>query len=262
MGRTDESKEIQGAEGTGETIGSSTGSTMTEHDTATETETMVDELSGWDVEGALTDAQRTGALVELSRLSGGAPMPCVFARLTRETVVIQSRNPAELDGDDSPGCRFNVAVSSPRGPLRFMSELVSCDETEAGVRLVLRRPACVSILQRRRFQRTRTRRSSSVHIGAADGEGTSEAAMLNVSPEGLACRVERLAVDALGTDEAVRLRFSLDGDDHVYDVPGVLKSRTPASDADQVILRLQFETVAMSEDDRNRLRDATAHPQV
>lgn len=214
-------------------------------------------LGGVEAERLLVNAARCHAQVDLTRSSDGTSMPGTFDRTTDTTIEVLVVHTEVLDHAFDRERRFNITVDIPGEPFWFTSELIANDRSEGTVKLILTRPARVSRCQRRRFWRTAVRRSSAVHIHTADMDPVGRGAMLNVSPDGLACRFDRADADALSTDDEVRLRFSLDGDDYVYAVTGVLKSKTDASDPEQIILRLQFKTEDMPAGVRERLTRAT-----
>jgi len=97
--------------------------------------------------------------------------------------------------------------------------------------LALNRPTAVGLVERRRFQRARLAPSSRVVLHwTRDGQAHQHVAvMLNVSVEGLACRLESAAASLLEPQTTLRVRFSLPGGSHRFDLPATVCNRTAAS---------------------------------
>ncbi len=97
--------------------------------------------------------------------------------------------------------------------------------------LALHRPTAVGLVERRRFQRARLAPSSRVVL-RWEREGAAHqqvAVMLNVSVEGLACRLETAVATLIEPQTMLRVRFSLPGSNHRFDLPATLCNRTAAS---------------------------------
>ncbi len=110
------------------------------------------------------------------------------------------------------------------------------------VSLALSRPTVLGLVERRRFQRARLAPSSRVTLQWDQG-GVAQrhiAVLLNVSVDGLACRLESGAVATLESQSVVRVQFALPGSDHRFDLPATICNRTAASAGHTVIgLHLQ-----------------------
>ena len=108
--------------------------------------------------------------------------------------------------------------------------------------LALSRPTTVGLLERRRFLRARLAASTRVLIEwLADGVNHRHTAtMLNVSPEGLACRVDSSVACVMEQGSRVRMQFSLPPRTEVLRFQAQVCNKTPASEG-HTILGLHFE---------------------
>jgi c-di-GMP-binding flagellar brake protein YcgR len=135
----------------------------------------------------------------------------------------------------------------------FDCEIESARRSGARLYLVISRPERAWVRQRRRFWRTTLRESTAITLTTPDGAASAQGAVLNVSVDGLACRVGCKQADELAIGDAVETRFTLDGDVKEFSLAGEIRGKTAAGSPDQVILRLQFTPTSMTEDDRLRI---------
>lgn len=118
--------------------------------------------------------------------------------------------------------------------------------------VTLSRPASIRILDRRRFLRAKLAPSSKVELEwKTDGRERIQAvSLLNVSADGMACRVEDALVAGLQKRDRLRARFALPGTDRRIELNARVTNFTPAS-VGASIMGLQFLT---SEEDADAIR--------
>lgn len=205
----------------------------------------------------LQQARRTGACVTISALSGGPELRGHISSVSDGTleIVVAGSIPASHGlGPGSP-CDAMFTVSSE---CHGFETVIRLAESKAGrTRVVLRRPDSVWVRQRRRFWRTAVRESSTVDLTFAGETSSFGGTMFNISPDGLACRVDRVNADPLKVGDQLTARFVLDGEEESFSLVTELRGKTPAAGSEQTILRLQFVPWEISEQNRIRIHRAT-----
>jgi len=132
------------------------------------------------------------------------------------------------------------------------------------VRLHLSAPPVLQVAQRRRFRRVQLAESSRVWLRAPEesDKATDDVGWLcNISPEGLACRVESDVANRLWIGDRVRVVFTLTPTDtQRFAFEAMICNKTPAGSEGKMILGLNFiidpehaESVHLSETLRRRL---------
>lgn len=106
--------------------------------------------------------------------------------------------------------------------------------------LAIDRPPILTVVDRRRFVRARLAPSSLVKIewrqGGADHRRV--ATLLNISPDGMACRVEDPAALAIELGDPLRVQFALPRQNSMFHLTASASNVTPAGGA--TILGMQF----------------------
>lgn len=139
----------------------------------------------------------------------------------------------------------------------FTAVVLELTSAESGTRIVLSEPPCLKITQRRRFVRAAVADSAPVRIGSADdfGVNSAEGMILNVSPDGMACRVPVAVADAYAVEERVGLVFAL-GSGPEFRLNATIVSKTPGGTPGTIIMGLQFMAQAAVASERERLAAA------
>ena len=122
--------------------------------------------------------------------------------------------------------------------------------------LVLDHPEKMWRRQRRQFWRARVRDSSFVDIRSVRGKTICSGPMLNVSPDGLACRIGSLQAVRLIIGTEYGLRFVIESEPQPFEVMAVLKGVLSAGDPIDSILRWQFMHTVDEAATRTRVREA------
>lgn len=123
--------------------------------------------------------------------------------------------------------------------------------------LAIARPKTISVIDRRRFLRAKLAPSTTVKLQWQRAGVTQRhvAAMLNISPEGLACRVADGAAMAVEADDPVQVRFEFADLDRLFSLEAVVSNKTPASEG-SIILGLRFARLPEEADQLGALRQA------
>ncbi len=123
----------------------------------------------------------------------------------------------------------------------FASEVTAAPQWGETRSLALTRPATLNVLERRRFVRAKLAPSSKVTLEwMTNGESHRHtASLLNISADGLACRIEDAVAGALEGAASLRARFDLPGGARTFRLTADVSNRTPAS-GEHTILGLQF----------------------
>lgn len=120
-----------------------------------------------------------------------------------------------------------------------------------GERIALQTPRVVQVMQRRQFWRSQLAPSSQVTLTWETGSGRKTsltAALLNVSCEGLACKMDESAARAIGVGTPLNVSFALPGTTTRFHFEAVVRNQTPTSEGG-CIVGTQFER--FSEDPDN-----------
>ncbi len=144
---------------------------------------------------------------------------------------------------------------------QFESVITSAPQWGDSRSIAISRPRAISVIERRRFLRAKLAPSTRVKLEwSHDGVNHRHvAAMLNVSPEGLACRLDDGAAAAIAGGGSIRAKFDVPGCDHSFDVESSICNKTPASEG-CTILGLHFSTTADNVGEVAALREALKCP--
>ena len=97
-------------------------------------------------------------------------------------------------------------------------------------------------VERRRSRRRRLQNPSevSLHGTGSEVDWTAAGVLLNVSPDGLACRVSAKAAHALTVGQALHVLFRIGTTSTVFDLKARITNITPAGTTHCVVLGLEF----------------------
>lgn len=138
---------------------------------------------------------------------------------------------------------------------QFASEITAAPRWGETRSLAIARPRSVHVLERRRFVRAKLAPSSKVTIEWSRGSTSHRLAanLLNISVEGLACRMDDAAAAALATGDSVRVSFELPGHARPFLLHASVCNKTPASAA-HTIVGIQFQSTPQQEAPLQALR--------
>jgi hypothetical protein len=143
----------------------------------------------------------------------------------------------------------------------FSSSVTAAPQWGESRSLALARPSVLRVLERRRFLRAKLAPSSKVSVEWMCGGTTVRhvAPLLNISLDGLACRMDERAAATLQSDDVLTVSFDLPGQDNQFRFTATVCTKTAASGG-YVILGLQFVQCAQSADAIAELRTALGEP--
>ena len=118
------------------------------------------------------------------------------------------------------------------------------------------RPITIAPMDRRRSQRRRLREPADVVLNAVgEHEGwRCGAVLLNVSPDGIACRIPQQDGRLPSLGDTLRAEFSLDGSPFSYALTGRVVNVTQGGTPGHLVMGLEFVIDSESEAVRTRLR--------
>lgn len=195
------------------------------------------------------DVQMSSRLLERA-LRSNVSVSLAFSRCDNEVTASAQieRGQSEtlmLSGEEStfegllPSSCLEIRFTLDAQEFFFSSSVLSC--TERTVEIA--RPAQLHTWQRRRFLRARVAESATVTLTLPDvyTHPKGEGAILNVSRDGLACRVSRELADSLSVDETVGVVFELGPDRIRIECNGKVKSKTVSGSAHSTIVGVHFK---------------------
>lgn len=135
-----------------------------------------------------------------------------------------------------------------------------------GEQLTLAAPNVIQVMQRRRFWRAQLAPSTRVTLRWRNGGRPQHTTcpLLNVSAEGLACKLEAGAAQSLGIGARIACEFRLPGSPRDFRFEAAVRNCSPASD-DMWIVGVEFDldpNDSASTELQQELRDALYHPQL
>jgi hypothetical protein len=140
----------------------------------------------------------------------------------------------------------------------FTSSILDFSTNGPSGALEILRPELLQTWQRRRFMRATVADSARVVLSApGDFDHPWFAGdILNVSEDGLACRVERVDADRRAIGDVLGVKFPLGSDDRPHTLNAVVKSKTPGGTEGTIILGIQFDAGAEESEAKSRLAAA------
>ena len=143
----------------------------------------------------------------------------------------------------------------------FSAQIAACPKWGDTQALALLRPDTIQVVDRRRFWRAKLAPSSRVslewtHCGSKQKH---VAVLLNISVDGLACRLDDLGASAVEISDTLHATFNLPGENTPFELEAVVHNKMPASPG-CTILGLQFTRVYSSVAQLTHLRNMLKEP--
>lgn len=143
----------------------------------------------------------------------------------------------------------------------FSSKIAACPKWGNTQALALDRPQTLQVVDRRRFWRAKLAPSSRVtlewkHCGAHQKH---IAVLLNISADGLACRIDDVGATAIEVNDSLTARFSIPGENTPFELEAIVHNKLPASPG-CTIIGLQFTRVYNAVAQLAHLRDMLKEP--
>ena len=142
----------------------------------------------------------------------------------------------------------------------FDSHVVDVRQTATQTSILLAHPVVLHVAQRRHSRRVTFRKSCAVHL-TLNATGRTDAVtgdLLNLSPDGLACRLDEVQADSIRPEQMMRVAFQPDECQEGFEFDALPSNVCPAGTPGRAILGVQFKIPPDDERaqaDRERLRD-------
>ncbi len=155
---------------------------------------------------------------------------------------------AELTGPPHPWLRELVGRNAgvqlfQEERYLFNSKILGGPTWHEGEQITLQSPRVLQVMQRRRFWRAKLAPSSMVnlHWNTNSRALHTNGPLLNVSSEGLACKLDAGAAQSIGIGGRVRAEFKIPQSSSIFRFEAVIRNCSPASD-ESWILGMEFLT--------------------
>lgn len=128
--------------------------------------------------------------------------------------------------------------------------------------IAIARPTVIGVTERRRFVRAKLAPSSQVQLKwtLSGREYIYTGMLLNISADGMACKVPNLAPKLLTRDDIIQTSFSMPGQMRHFNLRAAVMNKTPGSDG-SMILGLHFEREPAAAEQLAALEIALHHPE-
>lgn len=143
----------------------------------------------------------------------------------------------------------------------FSTTILGIQRRGQSTLLAIGRPRAIGVIERRRFLRAKPAPSSQIRLAwsQSGADHTYRAPLLNISPDGVACRVEDTVAVLIEKHDPVGTSFDLPGRHQPFHLAATVMNKTPASEG-YTILGLQFAQSADAAEQLAALRELLAHP--
>jgi len=134
-----------------------------------------------------------------------------------------------------------------------LDEFPACDDQSVQIP----KPASIAVTERRRTRRRQFHDATDLTLKpiGCDSAAPIRAALLNVSTDGLACRVPESALPSIPLEGLLAVSFTLSANSHTFELTGHTVSRTEAGTSGHWVVGLEFEKGRQTEQ-RSLLRQA------
>ncbi len=191
----------------------------------------------------LTGRQRAPILLAVRSLPDQELLIGHVVSLDSESIYVRLDEATRADCRALPAAYCDATLLLGRERFHFETAVLGVITEDGRILVEMIRPAQVGRWQRRRFARSDLRDSVAVHLRESDGTSAwcCTGALLNVGGDGLACRVDHADADRLSIDDRLATRFDLGSAGAPFTFIAAVRAKTPAGDADKIVLGLQFE---------------------
>jgi hypothetical protein len=165
---------------------------------------------------------------------------------------------ASIDGIVNAPC---VAYIYGEQRYTFSTKITDVPQWGRSGLLAFARPRVIGLIERRRFIRAKLAPSSQVRLvwQQSGVPHSHRASLLNISPDGLACRMDDDAAAAIGKDDPLEATFDIPGRGEPFALHATIKNKTPASKG-CTILGLQFVSTPEVADQLTILKELLEDP--
>ncbi|MFQ5429249.1 MAG: PilZ domain-containing protein [Phycisphaerae bacterium] len=202
-------------------------------------------LESFECTRAVDAAVRTQASVVLE--SADIPDTTINGFLIsadEQALLLEVTGRPGVDFDALVGCRCEGQIYADRRYC-FSSRIAAAPRWGKTQALAFDRPETVRVLDRRRFLRAKLAPSSEVSLQwkRSGTEHRHVVKLLNISADGMACRLGERAATAIDKRDHLWVTFQLPGNPQPFELGARVSNKTPASEG-CTILGLQFITAA------------------
>ncbi|MBK8913119.1 MAG: PilZ domain-containing protein [Phycisphaerales bacterium] len=208
---------------------------------------------------ALEHAVRCGAAVEIEprTWSSGDQLRGRLSGRDGATLRIELTETPPQPLSSLVGAFCDARMTLGTDLVQFATCVIDVLEDGAAPRVLLATPQSSQLANRRRFMRHSAQEGTPVSIRPAEAGATHVGELVNIGPDGLACRAPREEVDeALLIGDSCRLVFELGPDGTPFDLAAVICNKAAdRSDRTHLIVGFEFDAVgATAESALHRLR--------
>ncbi len=180
-------------------------------------------------------------------------------------IVAQDRTSLTLrlrDGGETPAWlrqsnSIRVTIQTHHASYHFETSHAPKHESAGAGCVRVVRPQVLSAIERRRSPRKSLYAPSEVVLSLVSGPPFScNSILLNLSAEGVACRLSAVDAERFCTGSKVRARFRVDGESDAFDLLCRVINETQGGTLDTLVLGMTFAGEANSPDVLTRLRSA------
>lgn len=131
------------------------------------------------------------------------------------------------------------------GKVTYAFDVLALDEFSDGddQSMLIPKPPTIAVTERRRTRRRQFHDAADLTLKpiGCDSAAPIRAALLNISTDGLACRVTDSALQFIPADKPLAVSFALSANGHTFDLTGHEVSRTEAGTPGHWVVGLEFE---------------------
>lgn len=167
-------------------------------------------------------------------------------------VEVEEAEVAALAGE------MNACLTLKHDRYTFTARCLMARHEDGAVIVLVTRPATIALAERRRSRRRTLRRASEVALFMQnpDDSWTCTAALLNLSPDGLACRIPAHQRRRLTIGAHLRVVFGIDDRSQRFELAARISNAIQGGSADTVVLGMQFTFEGADMQIRDRLQAA------
>lgn len=202
---------------------------------------------------ALADALRCNAVFRID----GADHAGRLVGLSGKTMIIEVDDPGSSAVPVGDGAPYDVRFELRGDAFTFSAITESMQRSGVGCRIGLKQDSPVRVTQRRRFWRTPMKPSCRAALSTVRGRRVGNGAVLNVSRDGMACRIETAVAERLTIGDTLNAEFVLGDDSTPFCLAARIRAKTQGADSTVTILGLQFDWRAADGDAADRLERLT-----
>lgn len=183
--------------------------------------------------------------------------PCVLKVSAINEHALEARPAENARGVVMPpvGSTVEITLLLRGASCGFDATIVDGSEREGWIHLGL--PRRLFLIDRRRNPRRSLRRASRVCLAATNGSWSCVGSLLNVSADGLACRVSAYDLPQQAEDHVVHADFDIE-EHFAFRLTARVAGVMPAADEGFSVISLAFSEESEADAERQRLRTALA----